>query len=322
MNFMNTSSPHIRGKERTDRIMKDVVIALLPTTLAGVYFFGIRALFVVLISVIAAVAGEAAWRLILTKESTLFDFSAVVTGLLLALTLPASVPYWVPVLGSLFAVVVVKGMCGGLGQNTFNPALAGRALLVAVCPVHVTRFLAAGTKIGLEVPVDAVTGSTPLHDMVMNAVPEAPLMDMFLGNIGGCIGEVSALALLAGGGYLLYRKVISPRIPLSYIGSIAILTMIFNKGHQPMEWMLYSILGGGVLLGGIFMLTDYSSSPVTPLGQIIYGIGAGILTVIFRYYGLFPEGVTYAILLMNAAAWLLDEHIVPRRFGTQKGGAK
>lgn len=322
MNFMSTSSPHIRGNECTDKIMKDVLIALLPTTAAGIFFFGIRALLVILVSVFSAVAGEAVWRLITKKECTVLDCSAAVTGLLLALTLPASVPYWVAVIGSLFAVIVVKGMCGGLGQNTFNPALAGRAFLVAICPVHVTRFLAAGTKLTVSVPADAVTGATPLHDMVMNTVPEATLTDMFIGNIGGCIGEVSAVALLIGGAYLIARKVITPRIPLAYFGTIAVLMMIFNKGNDPIEWMLYGILGGGVMLGGIFMLTDYSSSPVTPTGQIIYGIGAGALTVLFRNNGLFPEGVTYAILLMNAATWLIDEKTMPRRFGVQKGGTK
>ena len=322
MDFMTTSSPHIRGNNTTAGIMKDMLIALIPTVLAGTYFFGMRALYVILVSVLSAMAGEYALRLILCKENTLFDCSAAVTGLLLALTLPASVPYWVAAVGSLFAVVVVKGFCGGLGQNSFNPALGGRAFLVLVCPVYVTRFLAAGTKLGLDVPADAVTGATPLHEMVMGTVPETPIMDMFMGNIGGCIGEVSALALLIGGAYLVYRKVITLRIPAAYIGSIAVLTLIFNKGNNPIDWMLYSVLGGGVLLGGIFMLTDYATSPVTPMGQIIYGVAAGALTVVFRYTGLFPEGVTYAILIMNAVAWILDEKTMPRRFGVQKGGAK
>ena len=322
MNLVTTSSPHIRGTERTDKIMKDVIIALLPTTIAGIIFFGMRALLVVLVSVVSAMIGEAVWRLITRKEVTIMDGSAAVTGLLLALTLPASVPFWVAAVGSLFAVIVAKGICGGLGQNTFNPALAGRALLILVCPVYLTRYLEAGTKLSLSVPVDAVAGATPLHDMVMGELPEVSLMNMFIGKIGGCIGEVSAAALLLGGAYLVYKKVISLRIPAAYLGTIAVLTLIFAKGESPVEWMLYSILGGGAILGGLFMLTDYASSPVTPSGQIVYGIGAGILTVLFRYKGLFPEGVTYAILLMNALAWFIDEHTRPRRFGTQKGGAK
>ena len=322
MNLVNTSSPHIRGTERTDKIMKDVLIALLPTTIAGAYFFGMRALLVVLVSVISAMVCEFVWGLLTKKAGTVMDCSAAVTGLLLALTLPASVPYWVPVAGSLFAVVVAKGICGGLGQNTFNPALAGRALLVLVCPVYLTRYLEAGTKLSINVPVDAVAGATPLHDMVMGTLPETSLMNMFIGNIGGCIGEVSALALLIGGAYLVIKKVISPRIPVAYLGTIAVLTLIFSKGDSPIEWMLYSVLGGGAMLGGIFMLTDYASSPITAKGQIIYAICAGALTVLFRYTGIFPEGVTYAILLMNAFAWLIDEKTKPRRFGTKKGGAK
>lgn len=321
MNLTTTCSPHIRGNNSTQGIMKDVLIALLPTTAAGVVFFGIRALLVVLVSVASAMAGEWIWRVITKQENTLFDLSAAVTGLLLALTLPSSVPYWVAAAGSLFATIVVKGICGGLGQNTFNPALAARAFLVAICPVYVTRFVTAGTKLGFST-ADAVTSATPLHEMQMLAPPEASLLDMFIGKIGGCIGEVSALALLIGGAYLLVKKVIRPHIPLAYLGSVAVLTMIFNKGNQPLEWMLYSVLGGGVLLGAIFMATDYASSPVTPKGQILYGICIGALTVFFRYTGIFPEGVTYAILIMNAAAWLLDKKTAPRRFGLKKEEAK
>lgn len=322
MNLVKTSSPHIRGTERTDKIMKDVLIALLPTTIAGTYFFGVRALLVILVSVIAAMAGEFVWSLLARKAAAVLDCSAAVTGLLLALTLPASVPLWVPAVGSLFAVIIAKGMCGGLGQNTFNPALAGRAFLILICPVHLTRYLAAGTKLTLDIPVDAVAGATPLHDMVMGTLPEASVMDMFIGNIGGCIGEVSALALLIGGAYLMIKKVISPRIPVAYLGTIAVLSLIFSKGDSPVEWMLYSILGGGVMLGGLFMLTDYASSPITAKGQMIYAICAGALTVLFRNNSIFPEGVTYAILLVNAFAWLIDEKTKPRRFGAKKGGAK
>lgn len=322
MNLIQTSSPHIRGKNRTDRMMADVLVALLPTTIAGVFLFGIRSLLVVLVSMVSAVAGEWAYRKITKQENTIFDLSAAVTGLLLALTLPASVPYPVAAMGSLFAVIVVKGICGGLGQNTFNPALAARAFLVAVVPVHVTRFVEAGTKLSFTMPADAVTSATPLHEMVMSVPPEASITDMFLGKIGGCIGEVSSVALLIGGIYLIVKKIISPHIPLAYLGSIAVLTMIFNKGNNPFEWMVYSILGGGAMLGAFFMATDYASSPVTKKGRILYGICAGVLTVFFRYTGLFPEGVTYAILLMNAATWLIDQVTIPRRFGTQSGKVK
>lgn len=314
-----TSSPHIRGNDTTSRIMKDVLIALIPAVVMSVIIFGTRALFIELVCMISAVAAEIIWRMLTRQHRTIFDFSAMVTGLLLALTLPVSVPYWLAALGSVFAIVFVKGMCGGLGKNMFNPALAARAFILLIAPVHVTRFVTAGTKMTFSLVTDAVSSPTPLHEMQMQTVPDIPLMDMFLGNIGGCIGEVSAAALLLGGIYLIVRKVISPRIPLAYLGSVAVLTLVFSKGDDPFMWMIYSLLGGGVLLGAIFMATDYSSSPVNPKGQIIYGVGAGALTVFFRYTGLFPEGVTYAILIMNAAAWLLDQKTAPRRFGIKKG---
>ena len=314
MNFVVTSSPHIRGKRNTQQIMLDVVIALLPALLAGTMIFGMRALLVTLVCVAAAVAAEWACGMVLYHRNTVKDLSSVVTGLLLALTLPATVPYWVAAVGSVFAIVVVKGLCGGLGKNVFNPALGARAFLVLLWPVYMVRFVAPGA-------VDGVASATPLHHMVMPALPEESLGQMFLGNIGGCIGEVCTLALLIGGAYLLYKGVISLRIPAAYLGTVAVLTLVFAKGDNAVLWMLYNLLGGGVVLGALFMATDYATSPVTPKGQIIYGIGCGVLTVIFRYFGLFPEGVTYAILLMNACAWAIDRYMAPRRFGTKKGEA-
>ena len=314
MNFVVTSSPHIRGKRNTQQIMRDVVIALLPTLIAGTILFGMRALLVTLVCVAAAVAAEWACGMVLYHRNTVKDLSSVVTGLLLALTLPATVPYWVAAVGSVFAIVVVKGLCGGLGKNVFNPALGARAFLVLLWPVYMVRFVAPGA-------VDGVASATPLHHMVMPALPEESLGQMFLGNIGGCIGEVCTLALLIGGAYLLYKGVISLRIPAAYLGTVAVLTLVFAKGDNAVLWMLYNLLGGGVVLGALFMATDYATSPVTPKGQIIYGIGCGVLTVIFRYFGLFPEGVTYAILLMNACAWAIDRYMAPRRFGTKKGEA-
>jgi electron transport complex protein RnfD len=314
MNFVVTSSPHIRGKRNTQQIMRDVVIALLPTLIAGTIIFGMRALLVTLVCVAAAVAAEWACGMVLYRRNTVKDLSSVVTGLLLALTLPATVPYWVAAVGSVFAIVVVKGLCGGLGKNVFNPALGARAFLVLLWPVYMVRFVAPGA-------VDGVASATPLHHMVMPALPEESLGQMFMGNIGGCIGEVCTLALLIGGAYLLYKGVISLRIPAAYLGTVAVLTLVFAKGDNAVLWMLYNLLGGGVVLGALFMATDYATSPVTPKGQIIYGIGCGVLTVIFRYFGLFPEGVTYAILLMNACAWAIDRYMAPRRFGTKKGEA-
>lgn len=312
MNFVVTSSPHIRGKRNTQQIMRDVVIALLPALIAGTIIFGMRALLVTLVCVAAAAAAEWACGMVLYHRNTVKDLSSVVTGLLLALTLPATVPYWVAALGSIFAIIVVKGLCGGLGKNVFNPALGARAFLVLLWPVYMVRFVAPGA-------VDGVASATPLHHMVMPALPEESLGQMFMGNIGGCIGEVCTLALLIGGAYLLYKGVISFRIPAAYLGTVAVLTLIFSKGDHAVLWMLYSLLGGGVVLGALFMATDYATSPVTPKGQIIYGVGCGVFTVIFRYFGLFPEGVTYAILLMNGCAWAIDRYSAPRRFGTKKG---
>ena len=314
MKFTVTSSPHIRGKRNTQQIMLDVILALLPTLLAGTVIFGMRALLVTLVCIAAAVAAEWACGMILYHRNTVKDLSSVVTGLLLALTLPAAVPYWVAALGSVVAIVVVKGLCGGLGKNVFNPALGARAFLMLVCPIHLVRYAAPGA-------VDGVASATPLHHMVMPALPEESIAQMFMGNIGGTIGEVCTLALLAGGIYLMVKGVISVRIPAAYLGTVAVLTLVFSKGDNAVLWMLYSLLGGGVVLGALFMATDYATSPVTPKGQIIYGIGCGVLTVIFRYFGLFPEGVTYAILLMNGCAWAIDRYSAPRRFGTKKGDA-
>ena len=311
MNLTVASSPHIRGDFKTSRIMLDVVLALMPALVVGVMVLGIRAAVVTLISVAAAVAAEWVYAKLTRTRNTVIDGSALVTGLLLALTLPHTVPYWQVALGSVFAIVVVKALCGGLGQNIFNPALAARAFLMLIFPVGLTRFEG----------LDGVTSATPLHHMVMPALPEESLMDMFLGKCPGCIGEISALALLLGGAYLVARKVISIRIPAAYLGTVALVTLVFSKTDAPIDWMLYSLLSGGVMLGAIFMATDYATSPATPMGQIVYGIGCGVLTVIFRYFGLFPEGVTYAILLMNALVWVIDRYTAPRRFGVKKGGA-
>ena len=316
MKFEVTSSPHIRSRQNTQRIMLDVILALLPTFLVGVVRFGVRALILTLVSVAAAVAAEWVCGQIIYHRNTVKDLSSVVTGLLLALTLPSTVPYWVAAISSAFAIILVKGFGGGLGKNVFNPALAARALLMLIWPVYLVRFPKVGTTGNA---VDMVAGATPLHHMQMPALPEESLMDMFLGNIGGCIGEVCTLALLAGGVYLIWKGIISVRIPAAYLGTVAVLTLIFSKGDNAFAWMMYSILGGGVMLGALFMATDYATSPVTPKGQVIYGIGCGILTVVFRYFGLFPEGVTYAILLMNVCVWMIDAYTAPRRFGTKKG---
>ena len=314
MKLTVASSPHIRGNFRTNRIMLDVVLALLPALAVGIWMLGIRALWVTLLCIAAAVGAEFLYSLVTRTRNTVVDGSAVVTGLLLAMTLPASVPYWLAAVGSVFAIIVVKALCGGLGQNIFNPALAARAFMLLICPVGMVRYMALG--------VDGVSAATPLHHMVMPALPEESLLDMFLGNCPGSIGEISALALLLGGAYLVVRKVISVRIPAAYLGTVAVLTLVFHKTDAPLQWMLYSLLSGGVMLGAIFMATDYATSPATARGQLLYGVGCGVLTVIFRYFGLFPEGVTYAILLMNACVWTLDRYTAPKRFGANEGGAR
>ena len=313
MKLTVASSPHIRGNFRTSRLMLDVVLALLPALAVGAYVLGIRALLVALISVAAAMTTELCYSWIFRKRNTVIDCSAMVTGLLFAMTLPVSVPYWVAAAGSAFAILAAKLMFGGLGQNIFNPALLARAAVMVLFPASLTRYPALG--------VDAVTGATPLHHMVMPALPEESILDMFLGNCPGSIGEISALALILGGVYLVVRKVISARIPLAYIGSVAVLTLMFHKTDNALSWMLYSLFSGGLMLGAIFMATDYVTSPVTKHGQIIYGVGCGVLTVLFRYFGLFPEGVTYGILLMNLCVWTIDRYTAPRIYGHGKAGA-
>ena len=310
MKLTIASSPHIRGNFRTNRIMADVMIALTPALAVGVVRFGMDALILTLVSMASAVATEWVYGKLTCTRNTTVDGSALVTGLLLAMTLPHTCPLWLAICGSVFAILFVKCLCGGLGQNVFNPALAARAAMMLVYPVGLTRYM----------DIDGVTAATPLHHMVMPALPEQTISQMFLGNCPGSIGEISALALIAGGCYLLYRRVISVRIPAAYLGTVAVLTLVFHKTDAPIDWMLYSLCSGGVMLGAIFMATDYATSPATPMGQIVYGIGCGALTVFFRYFGLFPEGVTYAILLMNAFVWFIDRLTPIRRFGTVKGG--
>ena len=310
MKLTVASSPHIRGNFRTNRIMADVMLALTPALAVGVVRFGMDALILTLVCMASAVAAEWVYGKLTKSRNTTVDGSALVTGMLLAMTLPHTCPLWLGAAGSVFAIIFVKCLCGGLGQNIFNPALAARAAMMVVYPVGLTRYM----------DIDGVTAATPLHHMVMPALPEETLAQMFLGNCPGSIGEISALALLAGGCYLLLRKVISARIPVAYLGTVALLTLVFSKTDAPVMWMLYTLCSGGVMLGAIFMATDYATSPATPMGQIVYGIGCGALTVFFRYFGLFPEGVTYAILLMNAFVWFIDRLTPIRRFGTVKGG--
>lgn len=314
-----SSSPHAHSPVTTQTIMRDVLIALIPAMLGSIYFFGFRALLVTLVSAAACVFFEWGFCKIRKLHCKTYDLSAVVTGVLLAFVCPVTIPYWTIILGDFFAIVLVKMLFGGLGKNIVNPALAGRAFLFS-WPVLMSNWVKVGfdNAAGLLSTADAVTAATPMSAMHQGALPEESILDMFLGNIGGCIGETSALLLIIGFIYLLYRKVITARIPLAYIGTVAILAFLFPQGNDRIAWMAAQVFGGGLMLGAIFMATDYVTSPLTKLGQIVYGIGCGVITILIRYFGGYSEGVTYAILCMNACAVLLDKIGRPVKFGAPK----
>lgn len=314
-----SSSPHAHSPVTTQTIMRDVLIALVPALLGSIYFFGFRALLVTLVSATACVFFEWGFCKIRKLHCKTYDLSAVVTGVLLAFVCPVTIPYWTIILGDFFAIVLVKMLFGGLGKNIVNPALAGRAFLFS-WPVLMSNWVKVGfdNAAGLLSTADAVTAATPMSAMHQGALPEESILDMFLGNIGGCIGETSALLLIIGFIYLLYRKVITARIPLAYIGTVAILAFLFPQGNDRIAWMAAQVFGGGLMLGAIFMATDYVTSPLTKLGQIVYGIGCGVITILIRYFGGYSEGVTYAILCMNACAVLLDKIGRPVKFGAPK----
>ena len=314
-----SSSPHAHSPVTTQTIMRDVLIALIPALLGSIYFFGFRSLLVTLVSAAACVFFEWGFCKVRKLHCKTYDLSAVVTGVLLAFVCPVTIPYWTIILGDFFAIVLVKMLFGGLGKNIVNPALAGRAFLFS-WPVLMSNWVKVGfdNAAGLLSTADAVTAATPMSAMHQGALPEESIFDMFLGNIGGCIGETSALLLIIGFAYLLYRKVITARIPLAYIGTVAILAFLFPQGNDRIAWMAAQVFGGGLMLGAIFMATDYVTSPLTKLGQIVYGIGCGVITILIRYFGGYSEGVTYAILCMNACSVLLDKIGRPVKFGAPK----
>jgi len=303
-----SSSPHQRTAVSTPVIMSDVVLALMPAALAGVWFFGLRALAMMVLCVAAAVSTEAGLQRLMKRPVTVGDYSAVVAGLLLALVLPPDLPLWMGIIGAVFSMAVAKFIFGGLGQNIFNPALIGRAVLLASWPVFMTRWRWPIFSAPWIPDFDAVSSATPLALLKLGGI-RTPYLNLFLGNVAGSIGETSTLAILVGAAYLLYRGHISLRIPVSFIGTVALLTALL--GQDP----LFHVLAGGLMLGAFFMATDYVTSPVTPKGQIIFGIGCGVLTVFIRLYGGYPEGVCYAILIMNAATALIDRFTMPRKFG-------
>ena len=302
-----SSSPHIQTNENVTTVMRDVIIALLPATIAAIYYFRFGAIINILVAVLGAVAAEYLIQKLMKKPITIKDYSAAVTGLLLAFNVPSTLPWWMTLIGSVFAIAVVKQLFGGLGHNFINPALAARAVLLASWPVEMTSWVTTGA--------DAVATATPLAVIkgVEAGATSASMFDLLIGNVGGCIGETSAILLIIGGIYLIYRGVITYVIPTYYIGTVAVLTFIFSGFDISM--LSYNILAGGLILGAFFMATDYTTSPVSKKGQIIYAIGCGLLTAVIRYYGGYPEGVSYSILLMNVATPLIDKYISPRVFG-------
>lgn len=305
-----SSSPHLRDNASTKRIMKDVIIALLPAVIAGVYFFRTDALLVIFVTVISCVVSEYIARRIMKRESSISDFSAVVTGLLLALNLPAAIPLWIAAVGGVIAIVIVKQLFGGLGQNFMNPALAARVILLISWAGPMTNWVSPGS--------DAVSSATPLALIKEGNEAAAGILDLFTGNIGGCIGETSALALLIGAAYLLFRKVITPVIPITFIGTLALFTWIFGGQALFTGDFVYHVLSGGLILGAFYMATDYSTSPVTRKGKIIMGVGCGLITAVIRLYANYPEGVSFAIIFMNIIVPLIDRYTVPKSFGGEK----
>ena len=316
-----SSSPHAHSTTTTQTVMRDVLIALLPALIGSVIFFGLRALMVTLVSAAACVFFEWGYRKMMKLDNTAWDLSAVVTGVLLAFVCPPTIPYWMIVVGALFAIVLVKQLFGGIGKNFVNPALAGRAFMFS-WPVAMATWVKVGFENAAPLvgSADIVTQATPLSAMHQGYFDPAlgTIKDLFIGNVGGCIGETSAVLLLIGFVYLLVRKVISARIPVAYIATVAVLAFLFPMGNDRLVWTAAQVFGGGLMLGAIFMATDYVTSPITKMGQIIFGIGCGVLTIAIRYFGGYSEGVSYAILIMNLCVVLLDKVGRPKKFGSPK----
>lgn len=307
------SSPHLRSEATVSTVMRDVVIALIPTLLAGIYFFGLRALLVTLVSVAFAVGSEYIYEKLTHKPITIKDFSAVITGMLIAFNVPVTIPYWMVALGSMFAIIIVKQLYGGLGMNFMNPALAARAALMASFPTAMANYAAPNTTISNLInsstysSLDASTFATPLSKGT-----QVNFLEAFLGVRGGCIGEVSTICLLIGAGYLLYRGVIQLRIPLVFISTTAVVLALTGTAIADLPVQL---LMGGLILGAFFMATDYVSAPVNRKAQIFFAMGCGIITALIRNFGSLPEGVSYSILFMNIFTPLLEKYCVPKVFG-------
>ena len=320
-----TASPHVKSPIKTKNIMADVIIALMPALVWAIYIFGFRALTITAVSVLSCVVFEYLYRKLMKKTNTVSDLSAAVTGILLAYSLPVSVPLWLPVIGSFFAIVIVKQLYGGIGKNIINPALAARVFLFIAYPTELTAFTAPGEHLSpfainvSKAASDVAAGATPLVNMKNGIMPDADITATLIGNIPGTIGEVSATLLILTGLYLMIKKVITWHIPVTYIATVAIITLIFPLGDiSGVSSMLLHLFSGGLMLGAFFMATDYVTSPATNLGRIIYGVGCGLITVFIRYFGGYPEGVSFAILIMNLFVWYLDKATKPRVFGGAK----
>jgi len=311
-----SAAPHIRSPLTTAKIMRTVLIALAPAGLTGIYYFGPRALLVIVLSAASCVFFEAAFQRLTHREITVSDLSAAVTGLLLAYNLPADIPFWIPVVGAFFAIVVVKQLFGGLGQNFMNPALGARAFLMAAYTSQMTTLWTAPVR--SPISVDAVSSATVLSILKTPGTPFSPggkdILNALVGNMPGCIGETCAIALILGGIYLLWKKIITWHVPVCYLLTVFVLSLFLGRNGLFSTVAVYELLTGGLMLGAIFMATDYSSSPMTPLGKILMGVGCGALTAVIRFWGGYPEGVCYAILIMNLFVPLLDR-LSPRVFG-------
>ena len=314
-----TPSPHIKADDDTRSLMLDVLLALLPALVVAVYTFGPRALVLTVISMVACAVFETIYNKLVRRPNTVGDLSCLVTGVLIAFNVPVASSWWLVVFGALFAIIVVKMLFGGIGRNFMNPALGARAFMLASWAGMMTTWTAPHADlplIGAVNVTDAISTATPLAEMKTGVLPSASLTELLLGQTGGVIGETSALALIVGGLYLLWRKVIKINIPAAYILTVAVITFLFPMGDvSRVDWMLSQVLSGGLMLGAIFMATDYVTSPVTARGQIIFGIGCGLLTVLIRYFGGLPEGVSYSILIMNTLVWALDKATHPRKLG-------
>ncbi len=321
LKLIASSSPHIRSNEDTRSIMLDVIIAMIPALCMSVYVFGFQALILTVIAVASCLFWEWGYRKAMKKNSSIGDLSAVVTGMLLALSCPVTLPWWMMVVGSFFAIVVVKQLYGGIGCNFLNPALAARAALMACYASAMTQWASPDKWMPIFGSVaDVETAATPMAIMKEGTFEQLPtIADMFLGKIGGSMGEVSALMLLAGGIYLMLRKVISWHTPVAFIGTVAVISLISAPaGISAVDYMAYSVFGGGLMMGAIFMATDYATSPVTKAGQLIFGVGCGLLTVFIRRFGSYPEGVCFSILVMNCTTWLIDKYVRPTIYGAPK----